>query len=369
MAGYFLYHSIGNYPGKAAETQAALAAFVTDWSRLDGDQWPKALAARDRFIRAWEDLIGAERGSMTTTENVTVALAAIIGGLQPDQLRGKRILIAEDCFPSLHFLLTGMAGARGFRLETVGKRDGADYVEDEDFIAKIGPDVALVLVTWITSTASKRADLAAIRAAARQTGTLVAIDITQGVGLLDFQVADSDIVVGSSLKWLCGYSGAGALYVRPSLIQMVKPELRGWFSQPNPFNWALDGFDYAADCRRFDHGTPAVLAAVASQPGIDFVRATGVEALRAHNLRLGDMLIAATRDLGLRLVSPPEPSRRGGSVMVKSDSADSAAAIVATLRRKDIHADHRGAVIRLSPGISTSTADVETLIAILAALR
>ncbi len=139
-------------------------------------------------------------------------------------------------------------------------------------------------------------------------GTLVVADITQGVGICPFKTGEIDVVIGSSLKWLCGSSGAGMLYVRPDLLSQCKPELRGWFSQPNPFSWDLDAFDYADDARRFDHGTPAVLAALASQPGLDFVSATGIETLAHHNGEMTAMLAERVKEnSALTLVSPHKP--------------------------------------------------------------
>jgi len=365
MAGYFLNHSIGHYPAKSKETAASLSAFAAVWSADDDNQWPIALQARSRFIRTWEKLIGATEGSMTLAENVTVALAGAIGALPAAILRGRKVLIAEDCFPSLHFLLTGLQERLGFQLLTVRRRAGASHVEDEDFVSALSSDVALAVVTWVSSTTSKKADLASVLSKARNHGALVAVDITQGVGILDFAVGDCDFVVGSSLKWLCGYSGAGVLYVKPALLPDLQPDIRGWFSQPDPFSWALDRFEFAPDARRFDHGTPAVLAAVASQPGMDFVLKTGLPALRAHNLALTERLREAAGDLGLSLHSPANPAERGGSLMLKMADAAVAASTVSRLKQDGIYCDHRGAVLRLSPGISTTLQDVDALIAVL----
>ena len=70
--------------------------------------------------------------------------------------RGKRVLVAEDCFPSMHFLLAGLAPKMGFTLDTVPKRDGASWVEPDDFMEQWGQDVGLALLTWVTSTATTR---------------------------------------------------------------------------------------------------------------------------------------------------------------------------------------------------------------------
>lgn len=147
---------------------------------------------------------------------------------------------------------------------------------------------------------------------------IIVADVTQGVGIRPISVREIDVVVGTSLKWLCGNSGAAVIYVRPGLLATCKPELWGWFSQPNPFSWNLDKFAYADDTRRFDHGTPAVLADVASQPGLDFVSATGVDVLARHNELSTAMLVERiAANATLTLVSPEKSEERGGSVMAK----------------------------------------------------
>lgn len=103
MSGYFLYHSIGTFPGKAEKVKTALDRYSDIWSAENDSQWPAMLAERGHFIRSWEKLIGAPAGSMTTAENVTLALYSLIGALPDELLRGRRILAAADCFPSLHF--------------------------------------------------------------------------------------------------------------------------------------------------------------------------------------------------------------------------------------------------------------------------
>ncbi|WP_254796987.1 hypothetical protein [Sulfitobacter albidus] len=133
MSGYFLYHSIGQYPGKAVQMTDALGRFAQVWGAEDDAQWPRMLGARQEFLDLWRALIDAPEGTLTSADNVTAALYSVIGGLA-SRLRGTRVLIAADCFPSLHFLLAGLADRIGFTLETVPLRDGAHWVTDDDFI-------------------------------------------------------------------------------------------------------------------------------------------------------------------------------------------------------------------------------------------
>jgi selenocysteine lyase/cysteine desulfurase len=363
MSRYFLYHSIGTFPGKAVQMSEALARFSQVWSAEDDGQWPAALTERQAFIDAWRGVIGAPAGSMTTAENVTTALYSLIGGLPADRLRGKRVLVAADSFPSLHFLLAGIADRFGFTLDTVPFRQGEAWVRDEDFIAHWQEDVGLALLTFVSSTTSHRVDVDTLTAHGRAMGSIVGVDITQGVGVVPFSVAggDIDFVVSTSLKWLCGASGAGVLYVRPDLLTDCQPELRGWFSQENPFSWDLDKFQYAGDARRFDHGTPAILASVASLPGIKWVMERGIDAVRANNLAAAHKIIGRAGDLGWKIASPLNDSERGGSVMLTLPSTIEPPAVISALRTQEIYCDARGSTMRLSPGVVTSESAVEDL--------
>lgn len=369
-SGYFLYHSIGMFRGKDARIAEALARVATRWGSPDDAQWPQSLEIRRQFLARWSDLIGAPPGTLTTAENVTAALYSIIGGLPERYLRGRKLLIAADCFPSLHFLLSGMAERRGFELVTVPMRPGESWVRDGDFLARWGADVGVALLTWVTSIASHRCDLRELVAHGRAMGSVVGVDITQGVGIVPFKVQDvnADFVVGSTLKWLCGVAGAGVLQVREPLLQECRPELRGWFSQEDPFAWALDAFAYAPDVRRFDHGTPSILASAACLPALEWHAQQDHAALLAHNRRLVEAVVDGCVALGLELTSPENAEERGGSVMFRLPSGVYPAATIGALRDEEVFADCRGTTLRLSPGNVTTTEGVGRLLRALGAM-
>jgi kynureninase len=365
--GYFLYHSIGQYPGKTEALAQAMAEFAQVWGAPDDAQWGYALGIRARFVDRWRAIIGAPEGTVTTCENVTQGLHMLITALPEGFLRGKRVLVAADCFPSSHFLLTGLQARLGFTLQTVALRQGAAWVEDEDFAAAWGPDVGLALLTWVSSTSSHRVNLDALVAQGRTMGSLIGVDITQAAGLLPFSVAEPavDFTLSTSLKWICGTPGAGILQVASGLIADCRPELRGWFSQDNPFSWDLDRFAYASDIRRFDNGTPGVMAAAASLPALDWHAGQDLGAMAAHNRALTARLIAAADAMRLTLVTPRAEAQRGGSVMLRLGDAGRAQAVLAGLRGRGLHADARGAVLRLSPGTVTTGEGTTALIAAL----
>lgn len=357
--GYFLYHSIGMYPEKARDMAAALDGFAQVWGAIDDSQWPDVLAQRAVFLDLWRALIDAPEGTLTSAENVTTALFSVLGGLPAERLRGKKVLVAADCFPSLHFLLNGLADRLGYQLETVPVRQGDFWVRDEDMLAAWDESVGLALLTFVTSTASHRCDLEGLIAHGHRMGSLVGVDLTQGVGIIPFSLAQTpaDFVLSTSLKWLCGTPGAGIIQMRADLMAEVKPELRGWFSQANPFSWDLEAFEYAPDARRFEHGTPSVLACVGSVPALQWhARQDG---LLAHNRALTEQVIARAQAAGLMLATPLDEARRGGSVMVQLPQ--DGGAVVDGLRSQGIHVDARGRILRISPGTVTEMRHVDRL--------
>ncbi|MFY9211818.1 MAG: aminotransferase class V-fold PLP-dependent enzyme [Aestuariivita sp.] len=362
-SGYFLYHSIGMYPGKEQELSDAMAEFSKVWAAPNDKQWGYVLLKRQDFIDYWRRIINVPKGSTTTCESVTDGLHKLMRALPEGMLRGKRVLIAADCFPSLHFLLVGLAAKMGFTLDTVAMRAGESWVRQEDFLERWGPDVGLSLITWVTSTASARVDLESLVAHGRKMGSLIGVDITQAAGLIPFDAMNPkvDFVLSTSLKWMCGTPGAGMLYVEKSLVRELEPEGRGWFSQNNPFSWDLDKFEYAPDIRRFDSGTPGSMAALASLPALRWHAQQDHAELAAWNRKLVDRIIARADALDLALHSPRDADRRGGSVMLRFPDKPEAAAITGALGVEGYSVDFRGHLMRLSPGNVTGEDTIDAV--------
>lgn len=344
--------------------------FATMWAAPDDKQWGYVLQKRQDFIDYWRRIINAPKGSLTTCESVTSGFHTLMRSLPDNSLKGKRVLVAADCFPSLHFLLNGLAKRMGFTLETVALDKIDAWVTSENMIDQWGPDVGLALITWVSSTASHRCDLGALVAHGRAMGSIIGVDITQGAGLLPFDVMEPrvDFVVSTSLKWMCGTPGAGILYVDKALLPDLTPEIRGWFSQNNPFSWDLDKFEFAPDIRRFDSGTPGAVAALASLPALRWHCAQNHTQLAVENQRLVDKIIEHADNLDLPLHSPRLADRRGGSVMLRMPDKAEAAAAVGALGIEGYSVDFRGVLMRLSPGYVTAEESIDTVFDIVSSM-
>ena len=352
QSGYFLYHSIGMYPGKEEELSKAMADFAQVWAAPNDKQWGYVLLKRQDFIDYWRRIINVPKGSATTCDSVTDGLYKLMRSLPDGMLKGKRVLVSADCFPSLHFLLAGLAPKMGFTLDTVPLSKDKSWVGEEDIVSHWDRNVGLALLTWVTSTASARIDLARLVAHGREMGSMIGVDITQAAGLIPFDASNPkvDFVLSTSLKWMCGTPGAGILHIDKSLALDLEPEGRGWFSQNNPFSWDLNRFEYAPDIRRFDGGTPGSIAALASLPALKWHSEQNHADLAAWNRKLVDRIICRADKLNLALHSPRDANQRGGSVMLRFADKPEAAAVVGALGIEGYSVDFRGPLMRLSPG-------------------
>ena len=252
------------FPGKAELVAAAVANFATLWGTPDDAQWPQSLEIRNRFLQRWRHLIGAPAGTMTTAENVTTALHSLIGALpgpasRRPQTAHRRGLFPEPAFPAGRAWRSA-ADSSSARCRCGPARPGC--------ATRISSRIGARTSAWRCSPGSRPPPrIAAICARwlehGRAMGSLVGADITQGVGIVPFDLPHDR----RGFRRRPARSSGCAAFPAPAccrcasaLLKECRPELRGWFSQENIFSWELDSFAYASDARRFDHGTPSILA-------------------------------------------------------------------------------------------------------------
>jgi selenocysteine lyase/cysteine desulfurase len=202
----------------------------------------------------------------------------------------------------------------------------------------------------------------------REVGSLIAVDITQGAGLIPVDVMQFDFAASTSLKWLCGMPGAGFGFVNPALLPKLEPPVRGWFSQTPPLNWDLESFSFASDARRFGTGTPSLIPYIASLPGLEWVHSQPAGAILDHNRALCKRLFEIADDSGLKTVTPRPASERGGSLIVEFETGEEAEFLRVGLREEALFCDRRGGRLRWSPGATTTVEAVDRLAQILPAL-
>jgi kynureninase len=333
---YLINHSLGAMPVGAEE---GLLRYAREW--------------RERGVRAWAEgwwetstavgdqlgrVVGAAPGTMAMHQNVAVAQAIVLSCFEFEPPR-NRIVYGEGEFPSVRYLYQAQ------------RRRGADVeiVADEAAVLEaIDERTLLVPISHVLFKTGEIQDVKAIVRRAHEAGALIVLDAYQSAGSVPLDVTSLgvDFAVGGSVKWLCGGPGAGWLYVRPDLAERLEPTFTGWQAHARPFAFEPEQ-DYAEGAARFLTGTPNVPALYAATAGYELVEEVGVERIRERSLEQTALLVELLEAAGFEVLSPRDPDRRGGTVVVRTPEAE---AVYRELGAREIICDFRpDAGIRLGP--------------------
>ena len=356
---YLLNHSAGLPP---VSTRSAVdEAFLVPWENGSTDLWNAWLQAIGGFTSAVADLLNTEQSQICPQVNLSSALTKILFSLPVNPSRNV-VLLSESDFPSMGFVLD-KARQRGHELRFIPAQE--DVCDPDTWQRHLCNDVGLAFITHVHSNTSKQVPVSEVTAIARERGIISIVDIAQSVGVLpiDVQAWQSDFVIGTSLKWLCGGPGAGFLWLTDEMVQTTKPVDVGWFSHEQPLEFDIHNFEYAPSALRFWGGTPSVMPYVVAANSIRLMLDVGIEEVRRHNQLLSQKIIDAAGSNHLK--SPGEPENRGGTVVVKWPEPQQSG-IIDALKASDVRFDGRASGMRLSPHIYNTTQDIDTVVDIIA---
>ncbi len=310
---------------------------------LDGNSLgvlPKATAARvaavvkqewgEGLIRSWNEagwidlpqrvgdkiarLVGAKPGEMVAADSTSVNLFKVLSAAltiqQADAPQRKRILSERTNFPTDLYIAESLARERGFELV---------LAEADELPARLGPDVAVLMLTHVNYRSGRMHDMAALTKAAHEAGALVIWDLAHSAGAVpvDLHGAGADFAIGCGYKYLNGGPGAPAfVWAHPRHAGRFWQPLAGWMGHAAPFEFT-PGYRPAEGIARYLCGTPAVLSLAALEVGVDTVLAAepfgGMAALRAKSIALTRLFAERVKATCPQLAwaSPDEDAQRG----------------------------------------------------------
>lgn len=360
---YLISNSLGAMPASVRE---GLATYADLWEREGVVAWNDWLPLVREAGDLLAGLIGAPAGSVVMHQNVSTLVSIVASCFEYEGPR-RKVVYADSEFPTMHYFWEQQRRL-GAEVQYLGTEDRLRFPLDR-LLAAIDDRTLIVPVSHVLFRSSELIDVAAVVEQAHRHGAYVLLDSYQATGAVPFDVTalGVDFVVGGSVKWLCGGPGAGYLYVRPDLVERLRPREAGWFSHAHPFAFDMGEIDYAPGIERFMGGTPGIPALYAAREGYRIVSEVGVERIRARSLRLTERIIARAEDLGLTVNTPREAARRGGHVTLDFPTAE---AVSQELIRRRYIVDYRpGAGIRVAPHFYNTEAECDAFMDELSAIR
>lgn len=317
-------NSIGAMPRDVpARVEQVLQA---GWRGLGRRGWSEAdwLAMPARLGASIAHLIGAGRDDVLVCDSTTVNLFKLLGHAWRVRAGGYRILTEAVNFSTDLHVAEGFARfvrENGGRCELVraGSRDAVLAALDEG-------DVAIAMLTHTDYRNGEAWPLGPTTKRVRAAGALMLWDLSHSAGALDLDLlgAGADFAVACGYKYLCGGPGGPSpVFVHPRHRDAM-PLIQGWMGHAGQPGFGPD-YVPAAGVLRLAAGTPPVIANAVFAAAAGIWAGVDRAALGERHRELGSLLLALVDARcgvhGVRVLSPREPSLRGGHVAIAHEGA------------------------------------------------
>ena len=361
----FLNHaSTGPLPQRAVDAlNEATALRARPWlfsAEMQFGTLAKGRAACARLIGAHADEIAL---MVNTTYGLNLAARAL--PFEP----GDVVITSDREYPSNIYPWMELEVARGIELVRI-PCDGILPDEAAILAALDRPRVRCVVLSWVSFATGYRIDLERIGKACRERGIWFVVDGMQGIGAIDLDVRTSnvDIIACGGQKWLLSPWGTGFVWLRPDLVQSLRPVDVSWMSTvvTDDFRRLTDyDFTYRPNARKFEVITLPYQDFVGLNASLDLFLEVGLPAVYAHIERLTDRIVKwALGTSTVRLVTPADRSKRAGIVAVAPRDPQAASDRLAAAGVT--HSLREGA-IRLSPHFYNTDKEIDSALALLEA--
>jgi selenocysteine lyase/cysteine desulfurase len=309
-------------------------------------------------------LLNCDPFGVALTGSATEAIAQLAWGL--DLPRGSNVVSTNIEFPSVTYPWLRAAEDNGTEVRLVDVIDDPTALTVGRVAELVDDRTSVLCISHVQYGTGGRLDPAALAELAHAHGATFILDTYQSAGVVPLDVAafDADAVVGGGMKWLCGTAGAAFCYVRPELVERLRPAVIGWRSPADPPNFDARSIRLAPGARRMEFATMAYSAGLALQRAIDYVLDAGVERILRHSLDLGDRLIAGVEELGGTTQTPREEDARAGVVNIRFPDRDSAD-LTDALNAADIIVSPRLGGTRVSLHMFNDASDVDRALDVL----
>jgi len=321
------------------------------------------------IVERLADLMGVTTESVAFTRNASDGLQSLIRNynrLQP----GDQVLICDLEYDTVKGAMRWLARHRGVDVIEIEHAHPASFdsllATYRDAFVRY-PKLKLMALTHVTHRTGLVMPVQAIAAAAREHGIDVILDGAHALGQIEFSLDDLGIAfAGFNLhKWIGAPLTLGFIYIAPERLADIDPDM-GEMHFP------------ITDIRaRTPYSTPSIPALLTLPLVFEEHRAMGGSAAKGARLNyLRNRWVSAVRDLpGIDVMTPDDPRLYCGITSMRfTRHADQQAMAERLLKNYHLFTVVRsgaasGPCIRITPGLTTTAADMDALSEALNELR
>ena len=333
--------------------------------------------ARQRFeqnesqeIRALlAERIGLPAHSVALTRNASDGLQSLIRNynlLKP----GDQVLICDLEYDTVKSAMRWLARHRGVEVIEIEHAHPASFdsllASYREIFAR-HPRLKLMALTYVTHRTGLVMPVQAIAAAAKEYGVDVILDGAHALGQIEFNLEDLGVAfAGFNLhKWIGAPLTLGFLYIAPERLADIDPDM------------GETHFPISDIRARTPYSTPNIPALLTLPLVLEEHQAMGGSAAKGARLNyLRNRWVNAVRDLpGIEVLTPDDPRLYCGITSMRfTRQADQQVMVERLLSDYNLFAVMRsgaacGPCIRITPGLTSTAADMDLLSAALNELR
>ena len=316
----------------------------------------------ERIRQAVARFIDAHRDEIVFTCSVSHGLNIVGAGL--DWAPGDNLICAETEFTANVYPWTNLQ-RRGVQVRFAPARENRILIED--VAALMDRRTRLVAISFVEFGTGYRNDLDALAALCQDRGVYLCVDGIQGLGALQFSVAQTpvDFMAAHAAKWMLGPIGAGFLYVRRNLLTRLDPVMTGWRAILHRDDYYRYDSPLRDSGERFEPGSLNAVGLVGMEAAIELLLSVGLAEIERRVLALTDYLITGLQATGCTITTPiAHHGERSGIVCFRQQGVDSAV-LAEKLHAAGVIVSLRGDVIRVSPHFYNNQHELERLLEVL----
>jgi selenocysteine lyase/cysteine desulfurase len=310
------------------------------------------LSKTDDVRRQFARLVGADAEEIgflyATSEGENIVASAL--DLKP----GDNVVVDELHYETSFVLYRHLEETRRIELRIVKHRDGA--VTRDDFARAVNDRTRLVSVAWVSHQNGFRHEMRPLADLAHAHGALFYADAVQALGMFPASVRDAgvDCMTSGTYKWLLGGFGVAPFFIRRELLDKVRVDRLGALHVEKE----LGDHRYAIyrTAKKFEYATLPFAEIYQLGAALTYLDRVGVERIEQHTVALARELRQGLTALGFRLFTPPD--NHSSIVSLHLDRNQDRAREVLETNRVQVSIREKGAMIRVSPALFNTGADI-----------
>lgn len=315
--------------------ERTLLELIDSWKTLGIDGWTEGkypwYFLSERLGQMMTPLVGALGEEVIVTGSTTTNIHQAVASFYRPEGRKTKILADELTFPSDIYALKSQLELKAYKPEEnlvqVKSRDGR-VVEEEDIIAAMTDEIALILLPSVMYRSGQILDMKGLTEEAHRRNIIIGFDLCHSIGSVPHELSDwgVDFAVWCNYKHLNGGPGAvGGMYVNKR-HHGRSPGLAGWFSSNKEKQFDMDHTLIPAhSAGAYQLGSPHILSLAPLIGSLEIFLQAGIENIREKSLKLTqymmDLIKSELNEYDFIIGNPIDDKRRGGHIFLEHKEA------------------------------------------------